>query len=647
LRGETGVPTCIEQGTQAYADKEDFEFLSTDLKAASDYLHHSVNQAVWAAIWSVIGTEFPCAYQWVGQVLVGPMMLDPKTPDLPADLKGFLGKPSTRGALMGLPLAWPILTIVNEWAASRASPQGGRKTFETCGDDMAAAWLQPMTEKYFTNLKNAGLVVNKKKTFRSKTGLIFVEKLFLLSPKIKVEKLPPLPTGHTGQFAEAKHIKSDDTISHRIISRLKRPTLSAISQARRHGGGPSDDTVPAWATLGQTISEEMEECNARQAKLLPVIAEYLHPDTYRIWRQSGIPLHWPRFLGGWGLPGKPSAPDTWLKAAALMVSHKDPSLLRSLSRAYTLARLTGPASDIMPKVQVAIDDNADRVFHHVFDEEIAARSQTKKEVEQEATTRVTSFFSLLTNKAARSPPIRLSTLTSRIKTLIKDYSTRWESVNPMDPVKAIQAAQKLLDQDNLRPVIFNLDREMENNQVFDHVSRKDMQKLQPEQRVRLFVRSFERSNRAAPASGASAVPTEVREARNVLFDMQGMTEVPPDSLSTETSNPSYSFNPKTREQKYALQCRKLMQVASTNQTERDATIDAWAQKNGLNCRDQAGRFSPGCTPAQRAVEDALRVHRTQSFLTDAQAKLDQLSLEDTEVSPGKEEESKAPPRKDR
>jgi len=127
LKGRRDTPDCIVAGTNAFANREDFEFLSTDLSAASDYLHHSVNQAVWAAIWDVIGHEFPCSYQWVGQKLIGPMRLDPTTPGLPEEVEALKSKDTSRGALMGLPLAWPILTLVNDWAASRASPQGGQQ----------------------------------------------------------------------------------------------------------------------------------------------------------------------------------------------------------------------------------------------------------------------------------------------------------------------------------------------------------------------------------------------------------------------------------------------------------------------------------------------------------------------------------------
>jgi hypothetical protein len=595
LRGETETPACIAAGAQGYSTHENFEFLSTDLSAASDYLHHSVNQAVWAGIWEVIGHEFPCSYQWVGQKLTGPMLLDPGTPDLPEELKAHLGKASTRGALMGLPLAWPILTLVNEWAASRAAPRGGQPVFETCGDDMAAAWTTTMTETYFQNLKRAGLVVNQKKTFRSKTGLIFVEKLFKLSPKIKVEKFTALPTAPAAQCKTQSCAVwvSEDKLYHRLVSRIPRPTLSALSQARRHGQ-PGDDTIPSWATLAQTISEELKECTPAQRKQIIPLCQDLHPEAFRIWNQSGLPLHWPRFLGGWGLPGRQEAPPLFRKAAAVLITQNDPELLLSIRRVFSLGRLTGIARTVVQNINTRID-NAPTTDDPTM--------PMRGEVEEEATARVTTYFSLLQDKARKGPALKLSSIISQIKHLVRKSAEQWGTARPMGAEKAVSKGKELILTRLQQRIDLDIETALEYNEVFDVTLKQDRLHLQPEQRTRLFVRG--QRNRPSPATADVVGSLAATLAQAKLLDAKDTMELRPDTGATTTSGegPSYTFRDRHAEWESMRRCRTLMQTASSpsDLDEKLANLSFTGTKT--ICRDEAGRFVSRCTPEKLKAED--------------------------------------------
>jgi hypothetical protein len=600
LRGETDTPACITQGVQAYSSHQDFEFLSTDLSAASDYLHHKVNEAVWMGIWDVIGQEFPYSYKWVGQKLVGPMMLDPATPDLPDSLKSRLGSPSTRGALMGLPLAWPILTIVNDWAARHASSLEGAACFETCGDDMSAAWTRSMSEEYFRNLERAGLRVNKKKTFRSTSATIFVEKLFVLSKKLKVERLPAIPQGSAALFGKPTLVPdSSDILHHRIISRMKRPTLSALAQARRHAS-PGDDTMPSWATLAQTLSEEMKECSPAQAKLLLPAARSLHPDAFRMWHQSGLPLHWPHYLGGWGLPGKPDAPSSFRKAAAVLITQNRPELLQSFARIFSGASLRGAASSVVKSISQEID--ASRLAN------VGELSRTRREIERDATARITSYFALLEDKTRKGPPLKFSSIVSQIKSKVKKLCGQWGSVQPMDPSKAVREAEALLLLSQEENLPLDVTKALERHQVFDEVLKKDRQKLPPEQRARLFVRSTR--ERHSPAMATSLGSSTTALARASLLDAKDVVAgTTPDRAGDHPGGPTYSFRDNAREWSSARRCRTLLQTANSVEMLEACLEDVQREDAALPSRDEAGRFvtlsaSEGLNPLRRGRSGA-------------------------------------------
>jgi hypothetical protein len=296
------------------------EWLSADLSAASDYIPHSVAQAWWRGVYGFLhsigheATTFLPGFRG--------MDTDPHYQGRPqAGWQGLLGSilgpqlwdehpeygPTTRGTLMGTALTWPLLSTLNVYAAAKAYSSSYRgdvlawlitnsdngMPFVTCGDDMAAVWMPNQSEAYFANLESIGLVVNRKKSFRSRDALVFVEKQFVFDGLYR----PALPAG--------------------------RMVFSALTRAKA-----TRDNAPAWVTLPSVINTTMEGQPRWRRRAIMKIAELLHPDAFHVWKRSGRPIHWPVALGGWGInhpddPRKLTAPLKLRKAAAVAITSGD------------------------------------------------------------------------------------------------------------------------------------------------------------------------------------------------------------------------------------------------------------------------------------------------------------------------------------
>jgi hypothetical protein len=165
------------------------EGLSADLSKASDYIQFPVAYAVYSGFKRAMRDHF-CSEEFHDMMLlaIGPMTLaEPSASERKlweeAGLMEYVGRSTTRGALMGLSLTWPILTVLNVYAASykptddlgRPPSVRSRPAFVVCGDDLGAIWEKLRTELYFQKISDVGLVINVSKSYRSEAlRLIFV-----------------------------------------------------------------------------------------------------------------------------------------------------------------------------------------------------------------------------------------------------------------------------------------------------------------------------------------------------------------------------------------------------------------------------------------------------------------------------------------
>jgi hypothetical protein len=353
LLGESGVPPGIIKGAEEYVHEEDFTLTSADLSAASDYIPHDIALAVWDGIAEALGDSIPPLYHTIGASLLGPMQWDggKENKDL-----AFTSK---RGILMGLPLTWPILSILNHFAGFRAIAETRTKypkfrgsyyePFVSCGDDFAAAWTSKHESEYFDTIDRLGLKLNEHKTFSSKrspsgitnslNGLVFVERLFLVrKPLDRVyNRWLNLHNTPEDKLSEAELLfsKTEPTPTVWVVHR---PTLSAILAAKPTGA--TADEVPIFYKLGPILTQEALKCNALETEIICELGKTAHSSVVRRMRKTNVPIHWPIDLGGWGFPGKQEAPAKWRKAAAsILIGATD--LQSKLKANFALSKAPG------------------------------------------------------------------------------------------------------------------------------------------------------------------------------------------------------------------------------------------------------------------------------------------------------------------
>lgn len=200
--------------------------ISTDLSAATDTVYQDVAQAVWLGLadgWGLTPDARDAGLFLLGRHLVfreteipffgldelkegdplvheyPDLIRDYASPDEAQDqLRGSPDDRSavyncTRGILMGNPLSWTILSIIQICAAGCANSMlpldttGGQLTpyelknsFSVCGDDLAALWPKLLAEAYHWTMECCGFRFSPKADFIHPTRGVFAERCFIL-----------------------------------------------------------------------------------------------------------------------------------------------------------------------------------------------------------------------------------------------------------------------------------------------------------------------------------------------------------------------------------------------------------------------------------------------------------------------------------
>jgi hypothetical protein len=150
-------------------DLEQPELTSADLRAATDHVVHELAQHVWSELNTAV--EDPGADWESGMHILGPHRLE-----CPGHSRHK--RLTRRGIHMGLGLSWPILCVINGWAAWAAGIPD--KATAVCGDDAILLCSSHEDQLYQKNLEEAELVVNKDKSYRGRNG-VFCEDLVKIS----------------------------------------------------------------------------------------------------------------------------------------------------------------------------------------------------------------------------------------------------------------------------------------------------------------------------------------------------------------------------------------------------------------------------------------------------------------------------------
>jgi len=460
LLGKAGVPQTIVEGVKRFGGHRDFVITSADLSAASDFIPHDVAAAVWRGVVEGLGKRLGDADKVLGYQLLGPMHLE-----------GQPERVSNRGILMGLPLTWPVLSLLNEYAASVGMKNPGEPSskgcFSVCGDDMIAAWTTTKQRTYYENLEKLGLVLNRYKTYESPTGGVFIEELYQVSDRTRWIKIP---TGSKGTrpvtpparilrqtIGKVLEIESSDRrqLTFRVVSHTVRPKLSAILQAKRSGMNPQDDHVPPHLSLPAIITAEAAKTSLGWRKqAIDTIMRIAHKGTISNMEKSGVPLYWPRELGGWGLPppkGKPVAPAKFRKAAASILNGQS-QLRRDYMRVFQLARAPKHLRKII-RDQLTIVDN---LPERLSDE---AEPKPLEEVEGEVIARTLAYHSFdpFFDKRSSLKIASVDTVAKHIKRVLAQGLKKWQSAKPIDSSKAVKLLEqkpRLVDRKEINRILF-------------------------------------------------------------------------------------------------------------------------------------------------------------------------------------------------
>ena len=463
LLGAQGIPSTIKNGCRQNKGRPDFVMTSSDLSKASDLLTLPVNRAVIEGLLDGLGETVPPLHRRVIPKMVGKMVN--QVDGTAWNQEQF---ETERGALMGIPLAWPILSWVQEFCAIRATKDANLngRPFTICGDDLGAAWTRKAQAAYFRRVAQIGLKINHYKTFESQRGMIFVEKLFTLvettnsggpkrvESKARIdEKLKPIGLITSDEprevgtpvlwdwieFALDKHKPTAPTKTYKL-ARSRRPLLSAILTAKKRSSEQRDETTPLWLTLAGILRQEVKECSQPwRARTVEKIARSAHPLIYRIWNSSGLPLHWPEAFGGWGLPGKQDAPIALRRLAALAVTGK-PEICQKI----LILRQTSRAPQHCKK---HLKEVLERLHERPKTYTKGRAYESLSDLGREATSRVLAYHSLDPNydKAQRiQPKWSVKKLVRRIKAILAELPKT--KLRPINPANAVRFAKEYVEE---------------------------------------------------------------------------------------------------------------------------------------------------------------------------------------------------------
>ena len=574
LRGDKGIPKPLRAAVAAYggdAIGQDCEFISTDLSKASDFIPHKVALMVWEGIWSAIKDELPPSYKEVGKLLLGPMEV---IADDDVTVKALRGYPriTTRGILMGLPLTWTVLSVLNMYAAHRAMLDMEQidKSFRTlnrrmnkksllpyiiCGDDMAAYWPEKVSVLYMNHLHaTCGLKVNKRKTFRSPTGCIFVERCFELDPKVYYRKATEVEPTKKHPYnltlwdvimPDVLRRKGRVEIPYRKLRQIVRPQLSALSLAKKNDNGSQDDVKPDWMILPDVYKEQYGRADTRWRKeRVMELLRLLHPSTVKMMEASGIPLAWPRELGGYGFPGRNTAPTFYKKAAAVLLTMQPRQFkieISKLTSMWTTVALPPKQRKQLGRILTQIESQELLQSEEVNGSLI--EYQTRSELYSDVIGRVMNHNAISATDAAvvngpglgkmgllKKPKPSLDRLGATIRKAVRAISERWGSANPITSEKLELLLDKIVKDHNseLLPTKY-----VDSILYYNHVPDKylldvTVNQLTPEERLSLYKGTADAQQRSTMAgSGLPPLLYEVAVRRNspILRRAQLMSSV--------------------------------------------------------------------------------------------------------------------------
>jgi hypothetical protein len=254
-----------------------------------------------------------------------------------------------------------------------------------------------------------------------------------------------------------------------------------------------------------------------------------------MYRQSTLPINWPKALGGWGFPGEQTAPPGFRKAAGVILYGLQPAETERYISQLRIAHLTNglnslPGEKIKEVLNTVITQDPHpfitmfmsklpeyrdtrKVDHPIYVKDVKEYTtelaelasnknlllpsqtfkftdvyDTRDTVEKEVINRITSFYSLHPSNcklSAKSKP-RIGSIVLKVRSVIKELNSRWKSVNPTIPSKALVALDNRLNKTVVPS--YQLDEILFYSLVPDRFLSNSLKNIEPTRRFNLFVR---------------------------------------------------------------------------------------------------------------------------------------------------------------
>jgi len=289
LRGEDPSPYLRIQDDHVMR-----ECYSADLSAASDHIPFEVSAAINKGIWKALNIRPFDPIRKLMTLASGPVhFVEHSGPKTCASSKIiYTNRYSARGLLMGMGLAWPYLNLLNIFASRTSRDHYGiiaekeRRSRDTvvAGDDLFGYWTHRRTIRYERTMKRLGLIINRKKTYRSETTGLFTENIIQVGKR---------------SYSDNYNYR---TIKFNTYNRLY---LSQMTLAKNVSinGRPKDNTLPVHRTIGSCLRQVSKlDIPGWQKHRTYDMVEKLHSNTFSLLYRAHIPVYLPNCLGGAGGP---------------------------------------------------------------------------------------------------------------------------------------------------------------------------------------------------------------------------------------------------------------------------------------------------------------------------------------------------------
>ena len=207
------------------AQGDNWSIHSADLSKATDHISNLTAEDVVS-----VALDATNAPRWMRDAVpgvVGNMVLDE-----------IDGPPVTCGGLMGLGPSWVILSLLNDFAATRAGAKPS--SFAVNGDDLVGAWGDDLAARYQDALRRVRLVPNVAKSFDGAAGTFCEQFVAPSGPKTAISR----SLHRLGECSGAKSIEG--ARGHCVVD-----TLRDIAAGRRREGWMSTP-APVRALAGRT-----------------------------------------------------------------------------------------------------------------------------------------------------------------------------------------------------------------------------------------------------------------------------------------------------------------------------------------------------------------------------------------------------------